>query len=92
MNHGADAAESYQPFAREEGIFVSADADGEEIRLHRDENGRFNVIRWRVHRERGWIGPLVMWFSATEIYDMAAALRREADGKKMPAKGAKTRS
>lgn len=82
------------PFARETGLFVCADEDGGELRIHLREGGRWHWHRWRFavvnfEDEPRWVGPVAFGVTATEIYDAAEALRREADAKRVPTKGAK---
>lgn len=78
-DHGNEDRPPAPRFNREEGLFVSADAAGEELRLHRDEKGRYEVVRWRRHPDGGWLSPMVFWFAATEIHDMHYALVRQAE-------------
>ena len=75
------------PFSRETGLFVSSGDDGDELRIHRREGGRWFFHVWRLRPdfytgEPRWIGPQAFGHTASEIYDAATALRRAADSKK----------
>jgi hypothetical protein len=77
-------SEPFQPFPREQGIFVTLDADNGELRLHRDEAGRFHAHRWRFDRfdmqnEPSWRGAVAFGLTATEIHDAHWALSRAAE-------------
>jgi len=56
VNHGSDTDPPYQPVDRESGALVAIDDDGDELRVHSDECGRWHARRWRVNMGR-WIGP-----------------------------------
>jgi len=78
------ACAPFRPFARETGVLARVDEFGDELRLHRDDAGRYHAHRW--HRDTtspdGWRGPVCFGFSREDLVSIgeaAASLPAEPD-------------
>lgn len=69
------SAAIYRPFRREDGVLARADVPGVELRLHRDDFGRWHAHRW--HRDPsspdGWRGPVAFGFTPEDLVAMGGA-------------------
>jgi len=78
VNHGDSSRVPAQPYSRESGTLVSADADGFELRIHVNAYGHWHARRWRINPIHGqWIGPQVglgTWDLTADEWRACAAL------------------
>lgn len=66
----------FRPFRREDGVLARTDEDGSELRIHRDERGRWHPHRW--HRDPtshdGWRAPVCYGFTLEDLLALGAAV------------------
>ena len=61
--------EPFRPFRREDGVLARVDEDGGELRLHRDDRGRWHPHRWHADptSHDGWRAPVAYGFTPEDL-------------------------
>lgn len=67
--------EPYRPFARESGALARTEANGDELRVHRDDKGRLHPMRWHVSEwaSDGWRCAVPFGYSPEDLVALGAA-------------------